>query len=258
MGMGVGRRAVHLGISNAIAAVTTADWCSGRYDTFKDISLPPHTYKAAGKEPLHIQGMGGANFPRRNRALLAFFAGSKSSPLRHKLWERFQNDSDVLLHAGHLPRSKYHHYLATSKFCLAPRGNQVWSPRLFDAIFFGCVPVILADGYDLPFQGLGGVDWRNMSVYIPEKFLNSTLDLLRAIPLERLGEMQDFIQKVYHRFAWNQPARPGDAFHSVMVLLWRRSLCIRKLGPLTDPAHNRISGRIKEDCSIGVKWGAGG
>lgn len=35
----------------------------------------------------------------------------------------------------------YEKGLADSELCLAPRGSRVWSPRLFEMIWFGCIPV---------------------------------------------------------------------------------------------------------------------
>jgi hypothetical protein len=35
--------------------------------------------------------------------------------------------------------------LRASEFCLAPRGNAVWSPRLEESLAAGCIPVIVAD-----------------------------------------------------------------------------------------------------------------
>ena len=45
--------------------------------------------------------------------------------------------------------------LSDSELCLAPRGSRVWSPRLFEMIWFGCVPVIIATG--TPGKGLSHV-----------------------------------------------------------------------------------------------------
>ena len=56
--------------------------------------------------------------------------------------------------------------LKTTKFCLCARGNKAWSPRLMDALWFGCIPVLIADHYIPPLTEL--LDWRNISVVVPE------------------------------------------------------------------------------------------
>ena len=57
--------------------------------------------------------------------------------------------------------------LKTTKFCLCPRGNKAWSPRLMDALWFGCIPVVIADHYVLPLGYL--VDWESIAVTVAEK-----------------------------------------------------------------------------------------
>ena len=51
-------------------------------------------------------------------------------------------------------------------FCLCPRGLKAWSPRVMDALWFGCIPVLLSDHYVPPLHKL--VQWDDVSVTIPE------------------------------------------------------------------------------------------
>ena len=50
-------------------------------------------------------------------------------------------------------------------------GFQAWSPRLLDAVWFGCIPVIIADWYALPLQGL--IEWTDIAVFVPEAQVQS-------------------------------------------------------------------------------------
>lgn len=43
---------------------------------------------------------------------------------------------------------------------------QAWSPRLMDALWFGCVPVIISDRYVLPLNNL--LNWDDIAYQIPE------------------------------------------------------------------------------------------
>ena len=44
---------------------------------------------------------------------------------------------------------------------------KAWSPRVMDAVWFGCIPVFLADHYHPPLHGL--VDWDQLAVSVPER-----------------------------------------------------------------------------------------
>lgn len=47
-----------------------------------------------------------------------------------------------------------------SIFCLNPAGDTPSSARLFDAIVSGCIPVIISDELELPFEGI--LDYRKV------------------------------------------------------------------------------------------------
>jgi len=44
--------------------------------------------------------------------------------------------------------------------------TQAWSPRLMDALWFGCVPVIISDHYVLPLENI--LNWDDITYRIPE------------------------------------------------------------------------------------------
>lgn len=49
-------------------------------------------------------------------------------------------------------------------FCLCPAGDTPSSARLFDAIVSGCIPVIVSDELELPFEGI--LDYRKVILFI--------------------------------------------------------------------------------------------
>ena len=63
---------------------------------------------------------------------------------------------------GQVSPSRYMRLMRDSKFCLHVRGTRVQSPRLIEGMLFGCVPVIIADGYVPPLSWL--FDWSKFSV----------------------------------------------------------------------------------------------
>ncbi|KAJ1557900.1 hypothetical protein HK405_014901, partial [Cladochytrium tenue] len=59
-------------------------------------------------------------------------------------------------HAG--TAAAYYGELAGTTFALCPGGWSAWSPRVFEAVAAGAVPVVVADGTRLPFETQ--LDWR--------------------------------------------------------------------------------------------------
>ena len=118
--------------------------------------------------------------PAETRAPLAFFrgmvnnaAGTYPSKVRTIVWSAFgcehegPNGCPVpgILVVDSLrrtppehPRSAYLRMLQTARFCLHLPGHQYWSPRLFEAMAAGCLPVAIVtnatasefEGYTFP------------------------------------------------------------------------------------------------------------
>ena len=53
-----------------------------------------------------------------------------------------------------------------SVFCLAPAGFAPWSGRIYEAMHYGCIPVIIADTIILPFDDQ--LNWKDFSIKISE------------------------------------------------------------------------------------------
>ena len=51
-------------------------------------------------------------------------------------------------------------------FCLCPRGWSPWTLRAYQAMMVGCIPVILADEIELPFEN--SLSWSTLTVKIRE------------------------------------------------------------------------------------------
>ncbi|KAG2240557.1 hypothetical protein Bca52824_090699 [Brassica carinata] len=112
-------------------------------------------------------------------------AGGNDVENRARYFEQQDKQGD-----GHLVYQKRFY---RTKFCICPGGSQVNSARITDSIHYGCVPVILSDYYDLPFNDI--LNWRKFAV-----------------------------QK---HFQWNSPPVKFDAFHMIMYELWLRHHVIK-------------------------------
>eukprot|EP00976_Prorocentrum_cordatum_P021723 443671-Prorocentrum_minimum.AAC.1 len=56
--------------------------------------------------------------------------------------------------------------MARSVFCLCPRGWSPWTLRAYQAMMSGCIPVVIADEIEFPFENT--IDWTQLTVKIPE------------------------------------------------------------------------------------------
>lgn len=119
------------------------------------------------------------------RTILAFFAGS----LYHEGPGQFRRTM-----AGYYPPGNEHsvviseavpNYASQMKravFCLCLPGWAPWSPRIYEAIAIGCIPVFYAKApVQLPFPGR--VDWRALSVVIPVGQEANTHTILKGVDI---------------------------------------------------------------------------
>eukprot|EP00927_Polykrikos_kofoidii_P086748 TRINITY_DN9816_c0_g1_i2.p1 TRINITY_DN9816_c0_g1~~TRINITY_DN9816_c0_g1_i2.p1 ORF type:complete len:625 (+),score=87.96 TRINITY_DN9816_c0_g1_i2:54-1928(+) len=68
-----------------------------------------------------------------------------------------------------------------SRFCFVPRGKSGWSLRFFEALFAGCVPVVISDKWELPFEDF--LDVTRFVIKWPSTHVgNGLLEYLRALP----------------------------------------------------------------------------
>ena len=87
--------------------------------------------------------------------------------VREKLWDLLVNEPDVIMEEG-FPNATGQEQsikgMRSSEFCLHPAGDTPSSCRLFDAVLSLCIPVIVSDNIELPFEGM--VDYTDFSVFV--------------------------------------------------------------------------------------------
>jgi|TARA_B110000208_G_scaffold27361_1_gene35796 hypothetical protein len=81
---------------------------------------------------------------------------------------------------GIVEKYDYGTYLSAARFHAAPRGAGLDSYRMAEGMQFGSVPVFYGDGYVPPFAAL--LNWRKFSISIARKEIETTPDVLAAIP----------------------------------------------------------------------------
>jgi putative beta-1,4-xylosyltransferase IRX10 len=136
------------------------------------------------------------------------------------LWENFKNNPLFDISTDH--PATYYQDLQRAVFCLCPLGWAPWSPRLVEAVVFGCVPVIVADDIVLPFAD--AIPWEEIGVFVAEEDVPRLDTILTSIPPEVVLRKQRLLASPAMKRAvlFPQPAEPGDAFHQILNGLARK------------------------------------
>jgi glycosyltransferase involved in cell wall biosynthesis len=82
-----------------------------------------------------------------------------------------------------------------SLFAFVPRGDAHFSIRLLEAMSFGCIPVVLSDGWVLPFDRT--IHWPALGLHEPESQIDSLVGKLRALSADKIRAMQSAVSTVY-------------------------------------------------------------
>ncbi|KAH7511634.1 hypothetical protein JRO89_XSUnG0187400 [Xanthoceras sorbifolium] len=207
---------------NAIQVVCSSSYFLSGYIAHKDASLP-QIWPRQTDPP---------NLVPSKRKKLAFFAGSINSPVREKLLQFWRNDSEIYAHFGRLT-TPYADELLGSKFCLHVKGFEVNTARIADSLYYGCVPVIIANHYDLPFADI--LNWKSFSVVVATLDIPLLKKILKGISSDRYLLLQHNVLKVRKHFQWHLFPVDYDAFYMVMYELWLRRSSLRlQLSPSSD------------------------
>ncbi|XP_047336267.1 probable arabinosyltransferase ARAD1 [Impatiens glandulifera] len=148
-----------------------------------------------------------------SRKSLLFFMGNRyrkeGGIVRDLLFQVLQKEEDVIIKHGTQSRESRRmasQGMHTSKFCLHPAGDTPSACRLFDAIVSLCIPVIVSDYIELPFEDV--IDYWKIAIFVDSNTAvkpRYLVKLLREVSIERILEYQQEIKKVKHYFEYEDP-----------------------------------------------------
>ncbi|KAH7688504.1 Xylogalacturonan beta-1,3-xylosyltransferase protein [Dioscorea alata] len=209
--------------TNSIRALCNANTSEG-FNPTKDVSIP-EVHLLTGDIPIQLRSPPPPHTPR---PFLAFFAGGLHGPIRPPLLHQWQNRDPSIQVYEYLPKNStydYFSFMLKSKFCLCPSGWEVASPRVVEAIYTECIPVIISEGYVLPFSDV--LKWEEFSLTVRVEELPELKELLGRKTEEEMDRLRRGLRAVRKHFVFNQPAKSFDVFHMILHSVWLRRLNVK-------------------------------
>ncbi|CAJ1372245.1 unnamed protein product [Effrenium voratum] len=225
--------------------------CTDCFQPWKDLVVPPVT-PLPGARALLARAK-----PFHERQLLMTWHGqhadSESAAVRRAY--RITNETvrtELIHHLSHLPDvsigspiSDYAGVMGNAKFCLCPKGASSYTSRTFEALFAGCIPVILSDHVRLPFDHV--LNWSDFSIAWPMARADMSLyhylqsfDEAEALAMQQRGAEA---RCWFDYFAQEQEPQQCSPYLAVLMALQGRAIRRKRQheGPrLTESAKARM------------------
>lgn len=159
------------------------------------------------------------------RTTLLYFQGAVKRKdegyIRSLLYEMLKDEADV-----HFANSRPDaagiksatQGMRSSRFCLHAAGDTPSSCRLFDAIVNHCVPVVVSNKLELPFEA--AVDYSEFALFFSHEEIlkeGELLSVLRGMPKSEWVDRWRLLLEVQRMFEFRSPSLRGDA----TSMIWR-------------------------------------
>ncbi|KAM3312129.1 hypothetical protein ACQJBY_032241 [Aegilops geniculata] len=170
-----------------------------------------------------------------DRPTLLYFRGAiyrkEGGNIRQELYNMLKDENDVFFSFGSVQDhgvSKASQGMHSSKFCLNIAGDTPSSNRLFDAIVSHCVPVIISDDIELPYEDI--LDYSKFSIFVRSSDAikkGYLMRLIKGINKHRWTRMWKRLKEVDKHFEYQSPSHKDDAVQMIWQALARKVPSIR-------------------------------
>ncbi|XP_048570085.1 probable arabinosyltransferase ARAD1 [Triticum urartu] len=170
-----------------------------------------------------------------DRPTLLYFRGAiyrkEGGNIRQELYNMLKDEKDVFFSFGSVQDhgvSKASQGMHSSKFCLNIAGDTPSSNRLFDAIVSHCVPVIISDDIELPYEDI--LDYSKFSIFVRSSDAikkGYLMRLIKGINKHRWTRMWKRLKEVDKHFEYQFPSHKDDAVQMIWQALARKVPSIR-------------------------------
>ncbi|XP_076361020.1 exostosin-1-like [Tachypleus tridentatus] len=210
----------NMGFNVGQAMIAKASTSVSKFRPNFDISIPlfpKHHPKKGGKRGT----MTSNNFPVNKRYTLVFkgkrYVHGIGSETRNSL-HHIHNNKDIIIvttcrHGKSWKQMKdercerdnkeydrwdYQLLMENATFCIVPRGRRLGSFRFLEALQAGCIPVLLSNGWELPFGEV--IDWRKATISTDERLLLQVPDVVRSISKSRIHALRQRTQILWENY----------------------------------------------------------
>ena len=126
-----------------------------------------------------------------------------------------------------LRRWDFNLLISNSTFCLVPRGRRLGSFRFIETLEAGCVPVLLSNGWQLPFAEV--IDWSEAVVEADERLLLQVPEILHSVSPARIFAMRQQTQVLWDRYLSSIEKIVTTTMEvSELRLVWAYFSCLQK------------------------------
>ncbi|KAL6539702.1 hypothetical protein OROHE_011473 [Orobanche hederae] len=171
-----------------------------------------------------------------SRPTLLYFQGAiyrkDGGIIRQELYYMLKNEMDVHFSFGTFQNDgvrQASNGMRSSKFCLNIAGDTPSSNRLFDAIASHCVPVVISDDIELPYEDV--LDYSEFCVFVrtsdalKEKFL---LNLVRNIERDEWTRKWNRLKEIEHFYEFQYPSQENDAVQMIWQAVSRKVFAVKR------------------------------
>ncbi|XP_051140871.1 probable arabinosyltransferase ARAD1 [Andrographis paniculata] len=171
-----------------------------------------------------------------SRPTLLYFQGSiyrkDGGVIRQELYYMLRNESNVHFTFGTVQKggiTQASNGMRSSKYCLNIAGDTPSSNRLFDAIASHCVPVIISDEIELPYEDV--LDYSKFCIFVrtsdalKENFL---MNLVKNITKEKWTAMWNRLKEVELFYEYQYPSQENDAVQMIWQAILRKVHAIKR------------------------------
>ncbi|KAJ8570570.1 hypothetical protein K7X08_037542 [Anisodus acutangulus] len=165
-----------------------------------------------------------------SRLTLLYFQGAiyrkDGGSIRQELFYMLKDEKDVHFSFGSILKGGVKQATSgmhSSKFCLNIAGDTPSSNRLFDAIASHCVPVIISDEIELPYEDV--LDYSEFSIFVrtsdalKENFL---INFIKSITKEEWTRMWERLKEIENLFEYRYPSKDNDAVQMIWQAIARK------------------------------------